>query len=92
MQTNMVVSIRSEACPPAGRSAPKTAAVKQALVHPALDLVGEATAGEAEPNGDLLLRPVLPPLHEVGEQPAERAGLGGSQGPADGEIRGMGED
>jgi hypothetical protein len=78
--------------PLAGRSAPETAAVRQALVHLALDLVGEATAGEAEPNGDLLLHPVLPPLHEAGEQPAERTRLGGSQDAAEGEIRGMGED
>jgi hypothetical protein len=88
----MVVFIRSEACPPAGRSAPETAAAKEALDHPALDFVGEATTGEAEPNGDLLLRPALSPLHEAGEQLAERTGLRASQGAAEGEIRGMGED
>jgi hypothetical protein len=88
----MVVSIPGEACPPAGRSAPETAVAEKALVHPALDLVREATAGEAEPNGDLLLRPLLPPLHEAGEQPAERTGVRGSQGTAEGEIRGMRED
>jgi hypothetical protein len=88
----MVFSIRSVACPPAGRSAPEIAVAEEALVHPALDLVSEATAGEAETNGDLLLRPLLSPLREAGEQPAEWTGLRGSQGTAEGEIRGMRED
>jgi hypothetical protein len=88
----MVVSIRGEACPPVGRSAPETAVAEQALIHLALDLVGEATAGEAELDGDLLFRPALSPLHEAGKQPAERTGLGGPQRPADSEMGGMGED
>jgi hypothetical protein len=76
----MALSIRREACPPAGRSASETAVAKEALVHPALHFVGEPPAGEAEADGDLLLRPALPPLHETGEQPAERTGCAARRG------------
>jgi hypothetical protein len=61
MQADMVVSIRCETCPPAVQPR-KPPPKKEALVHPAVDLVGEAAAGEAEPNGDLLFRTLLSPL------------------------------
>jgi hypothetical protein len=35
-----------------GCSAPEAAAARKALGHPALDFVGEASAGEAEMKGD----------------------------------------
>jgi len=70
-------------------SAPEAAAAHKALGHPALDFVGEASAGEAEMKGDGLLRLVLPPLQE----PAEQTGPGaGTQRTAVREIGSMGED
>jgi hypothetical protein len=76
MQADMVIPIGNAGAPLAGRSTPETAVAKEALVHTALDFVGDVPTGEAEMNGDLLLRPALPPLQEPAEQPAERTGLG----------------
>ena len=75
MQADMVISIPNEGAPPGGRSTPETAVAEEALVHPALDFVGDVPAGEAEMDGDVLLHPALPPLQEAAEQPAEHAGL-----------------
>jgi hypothetical protein len=71
----MVFSIRNGACPLTGRSVPETAATNEALGHPALDFVGDASAGEAEVNGDLLLDPALPPLQEEAKQTAKQTRL-----------------
>jgi hypothetical protein len=75
------------------RSTPETAVVKEALVDPTLDFVGDVPAGEAEVKSDVVLRPALAPLQDIPEQPAEWTGLGnGARRLGVGETGGVGED
>src|ERR1044071_5650031 len=79
-----------------GGSPAETARVDEPLGHAALDLVGEATAGEAKVGGDFLFGAALPPFHGVADEPAnepaERTRPGdGVAGPGASETCGMGE-
>jgi hypothetical protein len=63
------------------RSAPIITAAYQLLGHPALDIIGEATARATQQASDVALRVTLARLHDGLIEPAENAGtLAGGTG------------